>query len=151
MRIRTIMLFSLSCVCVWNFFCLLNLLCSHCVCIMSIPSSHPVYSASKPSHVRYFTLIFQLTIHSNLWLYRIVSCSLPSVLCFRRPLNSVFFRAIHLPSGLVNKAAHICTLYSVSIWTTLSSSSLIYGLYFDRHLFILVIYVCIRPSTLLAI
>ena len=81
------------------------------------PPPPPVNSASKPSHVRYFTLIFQLTIPSNLWLYRIISCSHHSVLCFRRPL----------------------------------SSPLIYGLYSDHHLFILLICVCIRPYTPLAI
>jgi hypothetical protein len=43
-------------------------------------------SASRPSHVRYFTLICRLPIPSNLWLYRINSCSYPSVLCFHRPL-----------------------------------------------------------------
>jgi hypothetical protein len=62
--------------------------CPHCFCIMSISSSPPVNSASKPSHVPYFTLIIQLTMPSNMWLYRIISCSHPSVLYFRRPLNS---------------------------------------------------------------
>jgi hypothetical protein len=111
------------------------------------------FSAFRPSRVRHFTLIFKLTIPSNLWLYRISSCSHTSVLCLHRPLNAglypgdPFFLLILWSCKLINPSLPtVFCFHSDHPW----SSPLIYVLFPDHLLLILLIYVCIRLSTLRA-
>jgi len=111
------------------------------------------YSAFRPSRVRHSTLIFKLTIPSNMWLYRISSCSHTSVLCFHCPLNAGLYP---------DDPCFLLILWSYKLTNPFlptllcfhsdhpSSSPLIYALYPDHPLFILLICVCIRPSTLRA-
>ena len=94
-----------------------------------------------------------MTITSNLWLYRIISCSHPSVLCFRRPLNSGLFPGdpsslliLWLPTLLCFHLDHHLVVTS-NVWFILgpsyfhSSNLCVYPtIHSSSHL----IYICIR-------